>query len=422
MSERILRGALGAALLLVLAACSEQVTGSIGCPALCADQSATLRDTTLTGAVVLDSTLVGYPQLGETRDITLVSQGDTADVRLVVRFDTLPNTYRPTGATVDSAITRVDSATLIFVVDTAFTKPRVPVTVDAFDVDTTASDTVTASLVPLFRADRLLGSATYQPADVKDTLRLPLDNATLLRKSASGQHLRIGLRVRSTQSVKLRVAGSAFEPRVRFRVSADSTVRPDTVTLLSRTPADQPAIAANLVMFPVVVSGALPAPSSGLLTVGGIAGARSYLRFDIPSIVLDSVQVIRASLVLTQVAPRSVGDNADTLTLGTFPVLASPLVTDLRAAMNFLGVGSIYHVDSLRVRPLDGRERSIEMVNLVRLWRSVGTSNTTRAVVLRANQEQSSAGELSFVSSEGPLAQRPRLRLTYVPRRGFGIP
>jgi hypothetical protein len=422
VSERILRGALGAALLLVLAACSEQVTGSIGCPALCADQSATLRDTTLTGAVVLDSTLVGYPQLGETRDITLVSQGDTADVRLVVRFDTLPNTYRPTGATVDSAITRVDSATLIFVVDTAFTKPRVPVTVDAFDVDTTANDTVTASLVPLFRADRLLGSATYQPADIKDTLRLPLDNATLLRKSASGQHLRIGLRVRSTQSVKLRVAGSAFEPRVRFRVSADSTVRPDTVTLLSRTPADQPAIAANLVMFPVVVSGALPAPSSGLLTVGGIAGARSYLRFDIPSIVLDSVQVIRASLVLTQVAPRSAGDNADTLTLGTFPVLASPLVTDLRAAMNFLGVGSIYHVDSLRARPLDARERSIEMVNLVRLWRSVGTSNTTRAVVLRANEEQSSAGELSFVSSEGPLAQRPRLRLTYVPRRGFGIP
>jgi hypothetical protein len=222
--------------------------------------------------------------------------------------------------------------------------------------------------------------------------------------------------------VKLRVAGNTFGPRVRFRVSADTTVRPDTVELLSKTPADQPALAANLLIYPVVVKGALAPPPSSILTVGGIAGARSYLRFDIPSIVLDSVQVIRASLLLTQIAPRIAGGDADTLTMSTFPVLASPLVTDLRAAMNFLGVGTIYHVDSIRARPVDARERSIEMVGLVRLWRSVGTTNTARAVVLRANQEQSSAGELSFVSSEGPLAQRPRLRLTYVPRRGFGIP
>ena len=42
--------------------------------------------------------------------------------------------------------------------------------------------------------------------------------------------------------------------------------------------------------------------------------------------------------------------------------------------------------------------------------------------VLRANEEASSAAELDFFSSEAPETLRPRLRITYVPRRGFGLP
>jgi hypothetical protein len=66
VSDRIIRGALGAALLIgSMVACSEQVTGSLGCPQLCTDQSATLRDTILPDAVILDSTFIGFPRLGE---------------------------------------------------------------------------------------------------------------------------------------------------------------------------------------------------------------------------------------------------------------------------------------------------------------------------------------------------------------------
>ena len=69
-------------------------------------------DTTLTAALVVDSALTGFPLTGSSRDFTILAQGDTADVRLVVRFDTLPNTYRAPDATADSTIIRVDSATL----------------------------------------------------------------------------------------------------------------------------------------------------------------------------------------------------------------------------------------------------------------------------------------------------------------------
>ena len=424
MSDRILRGALGAALLIgSLAGCSENVTGSLGCPALCTDESASLRDTVLVGAIVLDSTFIGFPRLGESRDISLLSQGDTADIRLVARFDTLPLSFRVTGALTDSLIRSVDSASLIFVIDTVASRTKTPIIIDAFDVDTTAADTVPTTLLPLFRASRLLGSQTIQPAELKDTVRLSLNNAALFAKIKDTLRLRIGLRVRGNASAKVRVLGSAFAPRIRFRVSADTTVKPDTLVLNSGSPADESTIRRSLALYAIVAAGALPAPPVGRFTVGGIAGARAYLQFDIPPIVLDSVQVIRASLLLTQIRARSTGASADSLAFYTQPVLASPSVTDVfTAASSFLGSPAAYGIDSLKLAPRDSGLRSIEIVNLVRVWRAVGVTNSTRAIVLRSPLEGNTAAELSFVSIEGPVALRPRLRLTYVPRRGFGIP
>src|SRR5215208_5142732 len=255
-------------------ACTEQVTGSLGCPQLCGDQSATLFDTTLTGVVTTDSVLTGYPQFGTARDFTLIAQGDSADVRLVMRFDTLPNTFRHPNAAVDSAVTRVDSARIIFVVDTSSGRPKAPVTIEAFDVDTTTEDSQTSALLPLFRADRLIGSQTFTVAEIRDTLPVSINSAVVLAKATAGAHLRVGFRVSSTETVRLRVAGSFYQPRLTFRVSPDTLVKKDTVVIASKTPAGQ-GIATLFAMYPIVVSGALPAPGPGVLAVGGVNGARS---------------------------------------------------------------------------------------------------------------------------------------------------
>ena len=423
MSDRILRAALGAVLLIsTLSSCSEQISGSLGCPTLCTDESATLRDTILAGAVVLDSSFLGFPQLGEDRDITLLNQGDTADVRLIARFDSLPLRYQIIGATSDSLIRRVDSATFIFVVDTVATKVKTPITIEAFDVDTTASDTSRAALVPLFRDSRKIGSQTYLPEGVKDTLRLTLSNAAIFGKIRDTLRLRIGLRISGLGSTKLRVVGNTFVPRLRFRVSADTTVKPDSVFPNSATPAGDPLLNSALRFYPLVAKGALGPPPPGRFVIGGLSGARAYLRFDIPSAVLDSVTVIRASLLLTQVPARSTGNVTDSVTVYTHPVLASPNVTDVFTAATFLGSQTIYGVDTVRFSPGGSGVRSIEIVNLLRIWQALGTTNAPRALVLRTPLEGGTAAELDFVSIEGPAAQRPRLRLTFVPRRGFGIP
>jgi hypothetical protein len=89
LPNRILKGALGAFLSLALAACSENLTGSLGCPELCQDQSALLRDTTLTGVLVVDTVVTGFPLQSTARDFTLLSLGADGDLRVVFRFDTL---------------------------------------------------------------------------------------------------------------------------------------------------------------------------------------------------------------------------------------------------------------------------------------------------------------------------------------------
>lgn len=417
----MIRGALGALLLLGVVGCTEEVTGSLGCPELCVDQTADLRDTTLTGTLALDSTLTGFPQFGTVRDFTLIAQGDTADVRLVIRFDTLPNTFRHPNASVDSAITRVDSARIVFVVDTTIGRPKAPVTIEAFDVDTTAADSLRSALVPLFRPSRLIGSRTYSVSEIRDTLPLPIDSSVVLAKSAAGARLRIGLRVSSTQTVRLRVAGSLYSPRLIFRVSPDTLVRRDTVVLQSKTPVGDP-IANVYAMYPIVVTGALPIPPSPVLAVGGVNGARAFLRFDVPQILVDSVQVIRASLLLNQVPSRVVASGADTIAMLVSPILAGAQLTDVGTIASFAGSPTAIGLDSVRLAPKDPGLRSVELVNLFRAWRAVGAENSIRAIVLRARLEASSAAELNFVSSEGSVDLRPRLRITYVPRRGFGLP
>src|SRR5258708_6876946 len=202
----------------------------------------------------------------------LLNPGGTADVRLVAGLDTLPQTYRPTGAAADSAITRVDSASLIFFIDTLTVKATSPITVDAFDVDTTAADTATSVLVPLFRANRLIGTKTFETADIKDTLRMPIDNGVVFAKIRDTTRLRIGLRVRGSSTARMRVLASQVTPRVRFRVSADTTVRPDTVFLRSKTPSDDAFLASVLPLFRLLAQAALPPPPKDRFVIGGLAG------------------------------------------------------------------------------------------------------------------------------------------------------
>jgi hypothetical protein len=154
--------------------------------------------------------------------------------------------------------------------------------------------------------------------------------------------------------------------------------------------------------------------------VGGIGGRRTYLRFDVPRSLLDSAQVVRATLVLTQ---RQNGGQIATDSVRVVPdiVIANRSVTDLRRAATLVANVASSAVDTLRAAPTTAGTRELSVAPVITYWRLQGDS-VYQALSLRAMHEGSQATELRFFSSEAPAELRPQLRISYIPRTQFGLP
>ena len=139
--------------------------------------------------------------------------------------------------------------------------------------------------------------------------------------------------------------------------------------------------------------------------------ARAVLRVKLPAFLHDTIDVVRATVILVPVnaVPGARGDS--------FQILARPVLTDLGAksplgtAANLFG-HSVIHIGS----PDTVR---IELTNLVRAWSTDTTLTTT--VFLGQVPEATSYTEIRFYSSRAP-ALRPGLHVTYVKRFRFGNP
>ena len=404
-----------------IVACREDLNGAAGCPSLCPEQNVESKDTLLESFVAIDTTVVGFPAIGTETRLLLAARGDTLDARAVMRFDTLTQMFSRGGT--DSTIYAVDSAMVNLTLDSTGTKATKPVTVEVYDVDTVAVDTAVSVGLALFRPDRLIGGKTFEVAQLKDTLRVPLQNAAVLAKLRGGapRRLRIGLRIQSAASAQIRVLSreGGGAPTISYDPSPDTAVKSISNSEASFTPTDNPTIKSDLTDYQLVAR-SLATGAGSLLAVGGLPAQRSYLRFDIPTRLIDSATVVRATLLLTQVPATSV-DATDTLTIYPQVVRAALTLTDVGRSAGILNLPGL-EIDSLRLRPSDGGQRAIEIVGALREWKAVGTTTLQRAIVLRSSTEGASAPAALFYSSEAAPALRPRLRITYVNKVQFGVP
>jgi hypothetical protein len=145
------------------------------------------------------------------------------------------------------------------------------------------------------------------------------------------------------------------------------------------------------------------------LTVGGAPSARTLLRVAMPAALRDSVDVVRATLILVPVNAVP-GVPSDSFKIEAHPVLTdlgakSPTATSV-AGTTFIHIGS---ADTVK----------IELTNLVRSW-ALDTTLTT-AFILGQVPEAASYTEIRFYASRTP-AFRPALHVTYVKRFRFGNP
>ncbi len=422
MFKKFLMLATTAAAILSIAACSEKLEAGRSCPLLCPQQSISLHDTTI-DAVISDTTVLGLPPIGAETYLLLASHGDTAETRAIVRFDTLPQSY--TKNSVDSTIVHIDTATLVvpIVKPDSLHLPKAPVTIEAYDVDTTATDTVASILGSLFRPDRFLGSKTFAPESLLDSLRIPISTDSVLDRVLNGKRLRVGFRLVSALGYDLRIGTTQSSQPVNlvFKASLDTTASPVTVTPLSATPLNEPFLSGPLADYTIVLKGQTTTPGT-LLSVGGLPSRRVFMHFDVPSRIVDSTTIVRATLQLTQL-PNLRLDPHDSVFVYPVAVLAGPLVTDVASALQFLGATGQFGMDSLLLAPSDTGVRSFEIVGLVRTWRNNASTVSPRSIALRSGAEGQLPVEIDFFSTKAAIAAlRPRLRITYVPQTSFGLP
>jgi hypothetical protein len=412
-----LRSCVAAAVFIAVSSCSENLDSSGVCAVLCPPVGGDVQNIVL-DAVVLDTTVSSLSGLGEEPALLLASRGDTLDTRVVIRFDSLPSTFTPSGG-VSQNITTVDSAYIQLRVDTLSIKGDGPFTIESYDVDTAANDTSTAAILALFRPDRFISSQQLDREDMRDTVKYYISNAAVLARIQSGARLRVGLRVTGMASAQIPIAATegGGTPLLIFRATPDTNTRPLSVLPLSTTPADDPIVASHLSDYTVIARGLPPAPPS-VLAVGGLPPRRVYFRFDIPSSIVDSATVVRATLLLNQIS-NSALDPADSVLIVPQLVTAGAVVTDpVKAAQ----VVTEIFGDTIKLRPGNSGVTNVELARAFGLWQTQKPDTLPRAIVLRAVREGTSALEIRFSSTEDVSALRPRLRISYTSRVPLGVP
>jgi len=402
----------------VLAACTEKLDNSAGCPILCPSQGGTIETVTL-DAVSLDSTVSALTGQGTETSLLVATRGDSLDARAIIRFDSIPGRYRRPGAdTTSIAITTVDSVVLRLRVDTVDGKVPASVTLDLYDVNSTAPDSAVTEIAALFTPVRLITSATFDKVALKDTINVTLPPSAILNRLDG--RLRIGIRARGPQSTQIRLLsqeGAGAPTLLSFRVSPDTTIAKVTLTPFSKTPADQAIAALSLADYTLLVRGTATGPATGL-NIGGLPARRVYFRFNIPAFLIDSVDVVRATLLLTQIANPGI-DQADTVRIIPLVSLATTAVSDIAKASQ---ISAAVAIDTLFVTPGSSGLRTIQVASAVAVWRSHVATETPRAIILVSANEGHSPLEARFHSIEAAPQLRPRLQISYSTRKSTGLP
>ena len=410
---------IAATLVGAIVGCQENLESGLACPALCPQQADSLHDTTLY-AVEFDTSIAGYPTTGSEGQLILSAQPGM-DLRAIVRFDSLQATFRRRGTLVDSELVSVASAVMKMRIAKADTLgPAVTFSLYDVEVDSTQDDTTATALTPRFIPANLIGTRTVPAASLKDSVSVPFDTAKLMAKirTLPFGRLRVGVRISAPQPAMVRIfaVNGGFSPHVFIRPSLDTMVDSISIAPYSRTPAERQL--ANEVADFQLVSLAPPVPASNVIRVGGIPGRRGYLRFNIPSRILDSSAVVRATLILTQKPNSTSGEAAETAGVVPFELASGSAVTDLKRSLIFLAFG----MDSAGMAPRDSGLRTFEMISALRRWRFTTAARTPRAVALRATREGVGTWQADFFSQRAAISVRPRLRVTYIPLSKGGLP
>jgi hypothetical protein len=99
--------------------------------------------------------------------------------------------------------------------------------------------------------------------------------------------------------------------------------------------------------------------------------------------------------------------------------IAAAAVTDVAKAAQITAQAN---TDTLHVTPGGSGLKTLEIANIINVWRAQGTNGTPRAIVLLSTLEGTSPLEARFFPVEAAPDLRPRLRVSYSARKSTGLP
>ena len=433
-SWRALAAVAGVAL--VLAGCQENLAGGAACPALCPD-TLTVRDTVLLASEALESdvTLLGSPAIGTEAQLLAADYeqgGDRLRTGIVFRFDSVQRAIVDTTDDPPRPLTSVDTASLrINIVtpssgayDSTLVRDSV-VTFVVYDVNADAGDFDTAAVRVRFGVSEV-GSLTVKRDSLTGTLSIPLDTAYLGAHIRDGERVRLGLQVRSDNGAQVRIYSveGGSPASLQYTARAD-TARLSTALSVNTRSGAGPAIR-SLADYTLLLEGAGP-PPAGILAAGGIPSSRIFMRFDIPSELIDSTTtIVRANLEVHQQG-NDLYSSEDTVALVTRLVRATKAITDPAQAsvlsVDPISISTSFAVPAVRVSPSETRVDTIPLAHILLLWKTEGPETMQRSIVLQSSGQGLDPRRFYLYSSAATDEElRPKLRITYIPRSGFGLP
>lgn len=421
--HNLIRATAAAGAFALLGACSEVLDSTAGCPDVCGGQTTNVQNITL-DAITYDTTVPSSFTLGAEPFIYIASVGTDVDTRAVLRFDSLPLT-RISG-TDTLPILDVRNARLHLTFDSIGATYIQPVTLRVYDLTAAANDTAVSDLEPLYSPSNQIGERVFPAGTLVDTVAIQLDSSHILNKVLTGAPLRIGVQAISAQPVELKMrafSSSDFQgARISYRPGADTSIASVGISVNSRTPVGNPSAAFYQSDFTLYVKGTLPPPAPDLIQVGGLPARRGFLRVELPSNILDSSIIIRATLELSQYA-SSVSTPGDTITIAPTVSLAGPAITDPVRASQILATSWIDLGQSFTWFSTATETREIFITSaLTRIWAQQDSLRLPRALVLRMPDEGLNYRAVYFYSSNAAPALRPRIKISYTPRTRIGLP
>jgi hypothetical protein len=439
-------------LLFAAAACTEQSTAPGVCPDYCPAGEIQAHDSVFT-IIERDSSFRGYAQSHRATSMTVADEPGVIDSRAFFSTDTIYSWIQATAADTTTVPKVVDSLRLRLVIvrrpthTTGLTLRvyRLPITVDS------TSDF--ASLDPYFVAAPIdsvnISSLLQQPGATDtaitnywrtlcpgciDSVRVDADHNVLLTQIDSTLLIYMNLDTLQAPLSEADTGRMAFG----FRVAADSLASvglgtsesgtdspllrwfyhytiPDTVSAKPDSVVHQDKIVAprfdNFVFNPPT-----PALDSNL-AIGGVPSAHAVLRVALPNFLHDTIDIVRASLILVPVsAVQGVASDS-------FRITAYAVFGDLgaKSPVNSAATGPDGAVlsDSVVVHIGTTDTVRLELTRMVRAW-TLDTSLVTTFVLVQ-HPEVGSYTEARFYSTRAP-AFRPALSVTWVSRFQFGRP